>query len=197
MEAVTEAVGTAPPAMLHGAPDARTRFVATCPECTIAPMKPDVFLVGGAVRDTLLGLPVVDRDWVVVGGTPEAMVAAGYRPVGQDFPVFLHPETHEEYALARTERKSGPGYRGFVVASDPSVTLEEDLSRRDLTVNAIAMDEAGGRSTRTAGGPTSSIACSATSRTPSSRTPCGCCASPASWRASPPTASPSPRRRSR
>lgn len=101
------------------------------------------YLVGGAVRDTLLGLPVKDRDWVVVGTTPEAMGAAGYRAVGKDFPVFLHPETHEEYALARTERKSGPGYRGFVVDADPSVTLEEDLSRRDLTINAIAMREDG------------------------------------------------------
>lgn len=106
--------------------------------------EPTTFLVGGAVRDTLLGLPVVDRDWVVVGSTPEAMIRAGYRPVGQDFPVFLHPQTHEEHALARTERKSGPGYRGFVVSSDPSVTLEEDLSRRDLTINAIAMDCDGG-----------------------------------------------------
>ena len=103
----------------------------------------NVFLVGGAVRDTLLGRPVVDRDWVVVGATPDDMIAAGYRPVGQDFPVFLHPETHEEHALARTERKSGPGYRGFVVDSDPSVTLEEDLSRRDLTVNAMAMTASG------------------------------------------------------
>jgi len=98
----------------------------------------DVYLVGGAVRDALLGLPVKDRDWVVVGTTPEAMIDAGYRPVGRDFPVFLHPDTHEEHALARTERKSGPGYRGFVFDTDPSVTLAEDLSRRDLTVNAIA-----------------------------------------------------------
>ena len=98
----------------------------------------NTYLVGGAVRDALLGLPVKDRDWVVVGATPEAMIEAGYRPVGRDFPVFLHPETHEEHALARTERKSGPGYRGFVFDTDPSVTLEEDLSRRDLTVNAIA-----------------------------------------------------------
>lgn len=96
--------------------------------------------MGGAVRDALLGRPVHDRDWVVVGGTPEAMVAAGYQPVGRDFPVFLHPETHEEYALARTERKSGRGYRGFVVHASPEVTLEEDLARRDLTINAIAAD---------------------------------------------------------
>ena len=95
-------------------------------------------MVGGAVRDELLGLPVKDRDWVVVGSTPEEMVRRGYRPVGADFPVFLHPETHEEYALARTERKSGKGYRGFTVHADPGVTLEEDLRRRDLTVNAIA-----------------------------------------------------------
>jgi len=97
-----------------------------------------IYMVGGAVRDALLGRPVNDRDWVVVGATPEAMVAAGYVPVGRDFPVFLHPETHEEYALARTERKSGRGYRGFVVQASPEVTLEEDLARRDLTINAIA-----------------------------------------------------------
>jgi len=96
------------------------------------------YLVGGAVRDHLLGLPVQDRDWVVVGATPEQMVARGYVPVGRDFPVFLHPQTHEEYALARTERKSGSGYRGFEVHADPSVTLEEDLARRDLTINAMA-----------------------------------------------------------
>ena len=96
------------------------------------------YLVGGAVRDHLLGLPVQDRDWVVVGATPEQMVAQGYLPVGRDFPVFLHPQTHEEYALARTERKSGSGYRGFVVHADPSVTLEEDLARRDLSINAMA-----------------------------------------------------------
>ena len=99
------------------------------------------YLVGGAVRDHLLGLPVQDRDWVVVGATPEQMVAQGYLPVGRDFPVFLHPDTHEEYALARTERKSGSGYRGFVVHADPSVTLEEDLARRDLSINAMAAQE--------------------------------------------------------
>jgi tRNA nucleotidyltransferase (CCA-adding enzyme) len=98
------------------------------------------YAVGGAVRDRLLGRPVGDRDWVVVGSTPEAMVAAGYTPVGRDFPVFLHPVTHEEYALARTERKSGRGYRGFVVHTAPDVTLEQDLARRDLTINAIAQD---------------------------------------------------------
>lgn len=102
-----------------------------------------VFLVGGAVRDELLGLDVKDRDWVVVGATPEAMLEAGYRPVGSDFPVFLHPETHEEYALARTERKSGRGYKGFTFHTDPSVTLEEDLLRRDLTINAMAKSQDG------------------------------------------------------
>ena len=97
-----------------------------------------IYMVGGAVRDRLLGLPVHDRDWVVVGATPEQMVAQGYLPVGRDFPVFLHPQTREEYALARTERKSGRGYRGFVVQASPGVTLDEDLARRDLTINSIA-----------------------------------------------------------
>ena len=97
-----------------------------------------IYMVGGAVRDRLLGRPVNDHDWVVVGATPEQMLELGYLPVGRDFPVFLHPETREEYALARTERKSGRGYRGFVVESSPNVTLEEDLSRRDLTINSIA-----------------------------------------------------------
>ena len=96
------------------------------------------YVVGGAVRDELLGLPVQDRDYVVVGATPEEMVAAGFKPVGKDFPVFLHPKTHEEHALARTERKSGRGYKGFTVYSAPDVTLEQDLARRDLTINAIA-----------------------------------------------------------
>lgn len=99
--------------------------------------------VGGAVRDELLGLPVADRDYVVVGATPEEMVAQGYKPVGKDFPVFLHPKTHEEYALARTERKTARGYKGFQVFASPEVTLEEDLARRDLTINAIAKDETG------------------------------------------------------
>ena len=98
-----------------------------------------IYMVGGAVRDKLLGRPVNDHDWVVVGATPEQMLALGYLPVGRDFPVFLHPETREEYALARTERKSGRGYRGFVVQISPDVTLEEDLARRDLTINAIAV----------------------------------------------------------
>jgi tRNA nucleotidyltransferase (CCA-adding enzyme) len=102
-----------------------------------------IYRVGGSVRDELLGRPVKDRDWVVVGGTPERMVELGYRPVGRDFPVFLHPGTHEEYALARTERKVSRGYRGFVVHCAPEVTLEEDLQRRDLTINAMARDETG------------------------------------------------------
>jgi len=97
-----------------------------------------IYMVGGAVRDALLGLPVQDRDWVVVGATPEALVAQGYVPVGKDFPVFLHPASREEYALARTERKTAQGYRGFAVHAAPDVTLEEDLARRDLTINAIA-----------------------------------------------------------
>ncbi len=98
------------------------------------------YLVGGAVRDTLLGRSGSDRDWVVVGATPEQMVGLGFVPVGKDFPVFLHPETKEEYALARTERKTAPGYKGFVVHASPDVTLEQDLARRDLTINAIAKD---------------------------------------------------------
>lgn len=99
---------------------------------------PKIYCVGGAVRDALLGLEVNDHDWVVVGSTPEAMVAEGYLPVGKDFPVFLHPQTHEEYALARTERKTARGYQGFAVYAAPDVTLEQDLSRRDFTINAIA-----------------------------------------------------------
>src|SRR5690348_3115323 len=101
------------------------------------------YLVGGAVRDRLLGLPVKDRDHVVVGATPEAMLRAGFKPVGKDFPVFLHPQTQEEYALARTERKTGRGYHGFAFDTDPTVTLEDDLRRRDLTINAIAQDDDG------------------------------------------------------
>ncbi len=99
----------------------------------------EIYLVGGAVRDELLGLPVVDRDYVVTGATPQDMLDLGYRPVGKDFPVFLHPETHQEYALARRERKVAAGYRGFTFHAGPEVTLTEDLSRRDLTINAIAM----------------------------------------------------------
>src|SRR5580658_2581377 len=111
-----------------------------------------VYLVGGAVRDALLGLTVKERDWVVVGGTREELLRAKYREVGRDFPVFLHPDTHEEYALARLERKVSPGYRGFEVEFGPQVTLEEDLARRDLTINAMAeapdgtlLDPFGGR----------------------------------------------------
>ncbi|MEX2259641.1 MAG: multifunctional CCA addition/repair protein [Woeseia sp.] len=100
----------------------------------------EVYLVGGAVRDELLGLPVKERDWCVTGATPEEMVALGYRPVGKDFPVFLHPDTAEEYALARTERKSGRGYHGFQFDTSAGVTIEDDLERRDLTVNAMARD---------------------------------------------------------
>ncbi len=101
------------------------------------------YCVGGAVRDSLLGLPIKDRDWVVVGGTAELMLEQGFIRVGKDFPVFLHPQTHEEYALARTERKTAPGYTGFVIHAAPDVTLEQDLLRRDFTVNAIARDSAG------------------------------------------------------
>ena len=101
------------------------------------------YVVGGAVRDTLLGLPAQDRDWVAVGCTPQALLDAGYKPVGKDFPVFLHPSTGEEVALARTERKQAPGYHGFSVHAAPDVTLEQDLARRDLTINAMAFDEDG------------------------------------------------------
>ena len=104
----------------------------------------NTYLVGGAVRDRLLGIPVKDRDYVVVGATPDDMLRAGYKPVGKDFPVFLHPQTHEEYALARTERKTGRGYHAFAFDTAASVTLEDDLRRRDLTINAIAEDEHGG-----------------------------------------------------
>lgn len=101
------------------------------------------YLVGGAVRDSLLNLPVHERDWVVVGGSPEAMIKQGFRAVGKDFPVFLHPKTQEEYALARTERKQGQGYHGFACHYAPDVSLEEDLARRDLTINAMAQDDDG------------------------------------------------------
>jgi len=103
----------------------------------------ETYLVGGCVRDELLGRPSKDRDWVVVGASPEEMLAAGYKSVGKDFPVFLHPDNKEEYALARTERKTAPGYAGFSFHAEPDVTLEQDLSRRDLTINAIARDEQG------------------------------------------------------
>src|SRR5499426_707803 len=115
-----------------------------CPGST-CPSEPGVkvYAVGGAVRDELLGLPVKDRDYVVVGATPEEMERLGFKPVGKDFPVFLHPQTHEEYALARTERKSGRGYKGFTVHASPEVTLQDDLRRRDLTINAMARGEDG------------------------------------------------------
>src|SRR5499426_623012 len=103
-----------------------------------------IYQVGGAVRDELLGRAVKDRDYVVVGATPEEMERLGFKPVGKDFPVFLHPRTHAEHALARTERKSARGYKGFTVYAAPDVTLEDDLARRDLTINAIAKDEATG-----------------------------------------------------
>ncbi len=103
----------------------------------------EIYLVGGAVRDKLLGLSVIERDWVVIGETPESMMKQGFRPVGKDFPVFLHPQSHDEYALARTERKTAPGYKGFAVHASPEVSLEQDLIRRDLTINAIAMTAQG------------------------------------------------------
>ena len=103
----------------------------------------EIYCVGGAVRDELLGLPVADRDYVVVGATPEEMIRLGFKPVGRDFPVFLHPQTREEYALARTERKVGRGYKGFTIYAAPEVTLEQDLARRDLTINAVAKDANG------------------------------------------------------
>jgi len=103
----------------------------------------EIYLVGGALRDKLLNIPVTDKDWVVVGATPEQMLAQNYRPVGADFPVFLHPKTHEEYALARTERKTGKGYTGFKFHASPDVTLKQDLMRRDLTINAMAEDQNG------------------------------------------------------
>ena len=103
----------------------------------------ETYLVGGAVRDKILGIPIKDNDWVVTGATPEEMLELKYTPVGKDFPVFLHPKTHEEYALARTERKTAAGYHGFQFHADPTVTLEEDIKRRDLTINALAEDENG------------------------------------------------------
>src|SRR5512134_3279279 len=103
----------------------------------------DIYLVGGAVRARLLGRPHVERDFVVVGATPDELLALGFRPVGKDFPVFLHPDTGEQYALARTERQTGPGYYGFATRFSPDVTLEQDLARRDLTINAMAQDEDG------------------------------------------------------
>lgn len=128
------------------APGASTRNTAPRPDAEATEAFPPpirIYVVGGAVRDGLLGLPVQDRDHVVVGATPEDMAHRGFRPVGKDFPVFLHPQTHEEYALARTERKTAPGYKGFVIHASPDVTLEEDLRRRDLTINAMARDDEG------------------------------------------------------
>jgi hypothetical protein len=149
-----------------------------------------IYRVGGSVRDELLGLPVKDRDWVVVGATPEQMSALGYLPVGKDFPVFLHPQTREEYALARTERKTARGYKGFAIHTSPEVTLEEDLARRDLTINSIASMTIRRRdlarisqqttwSTPTAASATCRPACCAMSPTPSAKTRCASCA----WRA--------------
>ena len=103
----------------------------------------NIYLVGGAVRDKLMGISSKDRDYVVVGSTPEEMIKLGFKPIGKDFPVFLHPKTNEEYALARTEKKVGKGYHGFEFFASPAVTLEEDLKRRDITINAIAEDEDG------------------------------------------------------
>ena len=103
-----------------------------------------IYLVGGAVRDQLLGLPVRERDWVVVGAEEQDLMAKGFRRLDAEFPVFVHPDTGDEYALARTERKTGPGYKGFEVDAGPRVTLEQDLRRRDLTINALALDEGGG-----------------------------------------------------
>ena len=133
------------------------------------------------MRDALLGRAEGDRDWVVVGATPEQMIARGYMPVGRDFPVFLHPQTQEEYALARTERKTAPGYHGFVFHAAPDVTLEQDLARRDLTINAMARatDGHADRSVRRRARP-APTACCATCPTPSPKTRCASCA----WRAS-------------
>jgi tRNA nucleotidyltransferase (CCA-adding enzyme) len=120
-----------------------TTFYGRPSGCAWQNHRMQIFLVGGAVRDSLLERPVVDHDHVVVGALPDELLALGYKPVGKDFPVFLHPETGEEYALARTERKTGRGYHGFVFQADPTVTLEQDLARRDLTINAIARDAHG------------------------------------------------------
>src|SRR4029077_18502835 len=125
----------------RGGPVSAPRALAVNVSVTMATMR--VYLVGGAVRDRLLGLPVRERDWVVVGADPLELTRQGYTPVGREFPVFLHPETHEEYALARLERKVAPGYRGFTTQFSPDVTLEEDLRRRDLTINAMAEEEDG------------------------------------------------------
>jgi tRNA nucleotidyltransferase (CCA-adding enzyme) len=140
-----------------------------------------VYLVGGAVRDRLLGRAVGERDWVVVGATPAELTAQGYTAVGKDFPVFLHPQSKEEYALARQERKVAPGYHGFTTVFSPDVTLEEDLKRRDLTINAMAEDTAG-RIVDPYGGQRD-LDCCAMCPTPSSKIRCAYCGSRASPRA--------------
>lgn len=139
------------------------------------------YLVGGAVRDALLGLPVKDKDWVVVGATPEEMLDAGYQQVGRDFPVFLHPKSREEYATARTERKSGSGYTGFTCYAAPDVTLEQDLLRRDLTINATAGTKTAISSTPTAGRTTCAIVFCVTSPRHFLKIRSACCA----WRVLP------------
>lgn len=153
------------------------------------------YLVGGAVRDALLGLPCGDRDYVVVGETPESMLAAGFQTVGKDFPVFLHPDTGEEYALARTERKSARGHRGFVVHASPEVTLEEDLVRRDFTINAIAQAPDGTLVDPYHGARDLQDRVLRHVGPASSRIPCACCARRGSWPASPRWASASRPRR--
>lgn len=142
-----------------------------------------IYTVGGAVRDRLLGRPISEVDWVVVGASAEQMLELGYRPVGADFPVFLHPQTGEEYALARTERKSGRGYGGFIFHASPDVTLEQDLIRRDLTVNAMAEDDHGNLIDPVAASKTSRPASCATFPRHSPKIRCVSCASPASPRA--------------
>lgn len=142
------------------------------------------YLVGGAVRDRLLGFTKSDRDWVVVGATVEQMLDAGFAQVGRDFPVFLHPQTKEEYALARTERKTGPGYTGFAFNADPSVTLEEDLERRDLTINAIAQDSEDNLVDPYGGVKDIENRVLRHVSLASPKTPCECCEWPASWRVS-------------
>lgn len=159
----------------------------------------NIYAVGGAIRDELLGVPVQDRDYIVVGATPEQMVAQGYRPVGKDFPVFLHPQTHEEYALARTERKTAAGYHGFQFFYAPDVTLEEDLARRDLTINAMAREVrpdgtlTGRWLIRSMDERICRRAYSGMSAMPSSKTPCGSCG----WRGLPRVLRTSPWRRKR
>lgn len=155
----------------------------------------NIYLVGGAVRDSLLNLPVTEQDWVVVGATPEQLLKLGYQQVGKDFPVFLHPVSHEEYALARTERKSGQGYTGFTCYAAPDVTLEDDLLRRDLTVNAIARSADGNLSIPTMANRTWKTECYAMSPTHLVRIHCAFCG----WHALPPVlptlVSPSPQKR--